>query len=235
MRPPAEDYKGFPKVPRLLRDITITEKIDGINGLVYITLAPPVVDEGTTIVEMADGTRMAVYAGSRRRWLMPGKTTDNYGFAAWVEENAATLAADLGPGRHFGEWWGAGIQRRYGQDHKRFSLFNTRKWLGPVTVPGRVVDLDWDPEETVPVSDTFITPHLDVVPVLYQGPFSPESPLDPYPWDAAIHRLQEEGSAAAPGFMDPEGIMVYHQKADQMFKATLDGDGAKGPERQDRG
>jgi hypothetical protein len=29
-----------------------------------------------------------------------------------------------------------------------------------------------------------------------------------------------------PGFMDPEGIVVYHVAANQMFKVTLKGDDA---------
>jgi len=32
------------------------------------------------------------------------------------------------------------------------------------------------------------------------------------------------GSVAAPGFPDPEGIMVYHTAASQLFKKTLEGD-----------
>ena len=34
----------------------------------------------------------------------------------------------LVPGRHFGEWWGSGIQRGYGLDEKTFSLFNAYRW-----------------------------------------------------------------------------------------------------------
>lgn len=59
-------------------------------------------------------------AGSRNRWI--GPIDDNYGFAAWVRDNQHELSK-LGPGRHFGEWWGQGIQRGYGQPHKIFSLF----------------------------------------------------------------------------------------------------------------
>jgi hypothetical protein len=113
------DFKEFPKMPRLSREIIVTEKIDGTNAQVAVVeldgySAPGAVWEG-------DG--LAIYAGSRTRWITP--KADNFGFAAWVRDNAEELAT-LGPGNHFGEWWGAGIQRRYGLTDKRFSLFNDR-------------------------------------------------------------------------------------------------------------
>lgn len=104
------EHKKFPKIPRASNEIiTITEKIDGSNGLIYI-------DEDTSVVR----------AGSRNRWIEPGKQ-DNHGFAAWVEENNEDLKM-LGPGYHYGEWMGQGIQRGYGLDHKRFYLFNVGRW-----------------------------------------------------------------------------------------------------------
>src|SRR4030042_1482140 len=50
-----------PKIPRLNRPYSITEKIDGSNGQVRIT------DDGL------------VYVGSRNRWITPGKPPDNTG------------------------------------------------------------------------------------------------------------------------------------------------------------
>lgn len=38
------------------------------------------------------------------------------------------------------------------------------------------------------------------------------------------------GSAAAPGFMDPEGVVVYVAAARTLFKKTIKGDAHKGPE-----
>jgi len=38
--------------------------------------------------------------------------------------------------------------------------------------------------------------------------------------------LRTIGSVAAPGFMDPEGIVVYLSAARSMFKVTLKGDDA---------
>lgn len=229
MDTPELEFKGFPKVPRLMRDVCITEKIDGTNGLVYVELVEPypqgcsAAEEAdwqkgqpgpdATVVDFADGTRMAVYAGSRKRWITP--TKDNYGFARWVEANAETLARDLGPGRYFGEWWGSGIQRRYGLqgDDKRFSLFNVRKFRAYSNVAE---------EGTV----LFETPGVSVVPVLYEGPII--NSLGAFTPNIALGWLAANGSQAKPGFMDPEGIMVYHTRAGQMFKYTLGGDRAKG-------
>lgn len=79
------EHKPFPKIPRYLRDVVVTEKLDGTNGLVYVS------DDGV------------VTAGSRNRWITPeSKTSDNFGFAAWVAANADELAK-LGPGFHYGE------------------------------------------------------------------------------------------------------------------------------------
>jgi hypothetical protein len=174
------EFQPWPKIARLNRDITITEKIDGTNAAVLI------LDDGT------------VAAQSRNRIITPD--SDNFGFARWAAENAPVLIDVLGPGRHFGEWWGAGIQRRYNLDHKRFSLFNT----------ARYGDLD-----TLSLADG-----LGVVPVLYEGPFSEDAIHE------ALVDLATNGSRAADGFMDPEGIVVFHAAAQQMFKVTIKDDEA---------
>lgn len=100
-------FRGWPKIPRLENEIYhITEKIDGTNACIIIT-------------------EEDVFAQSRTRLITP--EDDNYGFARWVKDYQATLYHDLGPGYHFGEWWGQGIQRNYGLNEKRFSLFNPTK------------------------------------------------------------------------------------------------------------
>lgn len=100
-------FQEFPKTPRLNRTVIVTEKIDGTNGCVIV------------------GEDGSVTAQSRNRIITPD--ADNFGFARWVADHAAELAA-LGVGHHFGEWWGAGIQRGYGLTEKRFSLFNVTRW-----------------------------------------------------------------------------------------------------------
>jgi hypothetical protein len=39
--------------------------------------------------------------------------------------------------------------------------------------------------------------------------------------------LQSLGSAAVPGFQKPEGIIVWHSAARQMYKMTFEQDGGK--------
>jgi RNA ligase len=169
------EFVGFPKIPRLNRDCVITEKLDGTNAQVYIT---------------EDGD---VFAGSRNRMLTIHD--DNFGFANWVEGNKQELLK-LGPGRHFGEWWGAGIQRRYDLKEKRFSLFNVARWDGA---------------EDLPAS-------CHVVPVLYIGGFRTTV------IGSVVDGLRLNGSQAAPGFMKPEGVIIWHEAARQMFKVTCEDD-----------
>lgn len=186
-------YPKFGSIPRLNRDMVITEKIDGTNGLIFI-YDPDAEPESVLSVSSAEGDLIA--AGSRNRWLTV--SADNFGFAAWVSANADSLRADLGPGMHYGEWWGSGIQRGYGlpSGQKRFSLFNTKRWAGVV----------------------FTTPSLGVVPVLDRYTFSLTRV------NLVMEMLRTDGSKAQPGFMNPEGVVVYHAAANQMFKATLEND-----------
>lgn len=69
---------------------------------------------------------------------------------------------------------------------------------------------------------------IEPVPVLYRGSWHLErlSTLDHGMWapDWALNMLATAGSAAAPGFMDPEGIVVFHEASGQLFKATIKGD-----------
>lgn len=158
-----------------------------------------------TITEKIDGTNASIVitedgqflTGSRTRWITP--EDDNYGFAKWAQTNRDELMR-LGVGQHFGEWWGQGVQRNYSQTRKRFSLFNTHKW-----------------------SDDTVRPACcDVVPILYQGMFDDYEVMKGV--KLALVKLREQGSVAAPGFMKPEGIVIYHHAAGFYFKKTLDKD-----------
>jgi hypothetical protein len=51
--------------------------------------------------------------------------------------------------------------------------------------------------------------------VLYQGLFGPAH------GENYIEKLKAHGSFAAPGFMDPEGIVIYHVAAGVGFKKTV--------------
>lgn len=189
------NFEPFPKMPRLNRECVITEKLDGTNAQVFITPAAEVdlLGPGTTpfIARVGD---LMIAAGSRSRWVTVGKSSDNYGFASWVSENADELAK-LGPGRHYGEWWGRGINRGYGLEDRRFSLFNTNRWT----------------PENVPAC-------CSRVPVLYAGPFQTEVVA------FHINMLKTRGSEAAPGYMQPEGVVVFHSAAGALFKVTCEHD-----------
>jgi hypothetical protein len=190
-------FQPFPKLARLSRGCVITEKLDGTNAQVYIVDPDTLENEAyedvmqTAPLEIVDG--LYIYAGSRTRLITPGKLTDNYGFAGWVYEHANELAK-LGEGRHFGEWYGQGIQRNYGLNERRFALFDTSRW----------------PEQRPRPSC------VDVVPVLHSGEFETVA------INSAMTMLKINGSKAVPGFMNPEGIVVYHQASRTQFKKTFD-------------
>jgi hypothetical protein len=175
----ANEFKEFPKIARLSKDMVITEKVDGTNAQIIIT------EEG----EFA--------CASRTRLIVPGN--DNYGFAAWAYDNKEELMK-LGVGRHFGEWWGSGIQRGYGLKNgdKRFSLFNVGVWTF----------------ENIPSC-------CSIVPTLYKGPFDTERIRE------VMDLLYLHGSVAAPGFIDPEGVVVFHTATGTLFKKTFKNDGGK--------
>jgi hypothetical protein len=102
----------------------------------------------------------------------------------------------LGAGYHYGEWWGQGIQRRYGLSEKRFSLFNVSRW-----------------------SDDDIRPACCyVVPTLYRGTFSEKMIIE------CLDYIALNGSVAAPGFMKPEGVVIFHVASGTLFKKTIERD-----------
>jgi hypothetical protein len=181
----------------------VTEKIDGTNAQVAI-FTDPELEDGSREYVLAAQDGMNLLAASRSRYI--DLKNDNMGFARWVYEHRADLFA-LGPGRHYGEWWGAGIQRKYNTREKRLSLFNVNRW-GPHR---DVVKYPVDAPACV-----------GTVPVLYAGLF------DLQQVEKCLDLLREGGSMAAPGFMQPEGVIVYHVAGGYLFKKTLDGDAAKG-------
>lgn len=199
-------FEAFPKIPRLRRDMVITEKLDGTNAAVVVRILDPDVDHDDHAYEtdvIVDGQAASVYAQSRKRIIIP--KDDNYGFARWVNENAQALAERLGEGRHFGEWWGQGIQRGYGLDHKVFSLFNVHRWA---------------PEGKSPLGGDFkLGNHkLSVVPVLDTHTF------DTARIESAVQALKLYGSEAAPGFGKPEGVIVYHTAGGHLYKRLIEND-----------
>lgn len=157
------------------------------------------------ITEKIDGTNAQVFinedcsdllCGSRSQWITPDN--DNFGFATWVFSNKENVLK-LGKGQHFGEWWGFGIQRCYNMKEKRFSLFNSLRWNTP--------------EQQERIQEI---PGVDVVPVLYQGPFS-DTVID-----ETLDNLRKDGSKASPGFQNPEGVVIYMPGNRSLFKKTFE-------------
>ena len=187
-------FTPFPKLARLQREVLITEKIDGTNAQIHIT------DDGRMLT------------GSRTRWITP--EDDNFGFAAWARDNKDELM-QLGPGHHFGEWWGRGIQRNYGLDERRFSLFNVSRWC-----------LHNEEPKPIPTADPRIVKMQDVLPACcHVVPILRRGINITTMADSALYELKQRGSVAAPGFMNPEGIVVFHVAGNVGFKMTLDNDG----------
>ena len=164
------EFRKWESIKRVNTSVVITEKIDGTNGIIGI-------DETGKI-----------WAGSRTRWLT--ETADNYGFYKWVMENETELKR-MGEGYHYGEWYGKGIQRGYGLDHRRFALFNVGRWK------------EWRPE------------CCETVPVLYSGEWAGDT------IGLVAKQLREGGSVAVPGFTNPEGLVVYHNASSHLFKYIL--------------
>jgi hypothetical protein len=112
-------------------------------------------------------------------------------------EEHADELKGLGAGFHYGEWWGQGIQRRYDLTEKRWSLFNVSRW--GLTRPAC----------------------CHVVPALYDGDFKTDAV------DNALQELSVDGSRAAPGFANPEGVVVWHENSNHLYKKTIGDDGHK--------
>jgi hypothetical protein len=206
-------FEPFPKMARLTRPCIVTEKIDGTNASIFI--GPSDGSDPNLISEYyAEDVVLGIWAGSRTRWITP--SNDNFGFAQWVKDNATELFK-LGEGHHFGEWWGKGIQRGYGLNERRFSLFNASRWIEH-DKPTYAV------ENNNPKAEQKFTERAPacckVVPILYRGPFDTDIV------DIELDRLTHYGSVAADGFMKPEGVVVYHTAGNVGFKKTIEDDGA---------
>lgn len=196
------EFQSWPKTPRLFRDIVITEKVDGTNSAIIVKEYEHDDESGTIAQVNMGGKLYSVGAQSRNRLIFPGKTTDNHGFARFVQENAEKLVELLGEGRHYGEWWGKGIQGRYSVNYKGFALFNTEKHE----------DLyEW-------FLDTSIGSVLvEAMPVLYKGPYSEQKIRE------VLTELDANGSLVS--LRDKaEGIVVFHTQSRKAYKVTLDND-----------
>lgn len=181
------EFKTWPKIPRLQKvNMTITEKIDGTNSCV--------------IVENGE----VVGCQSRNRLISPDN--DNFGFAAWVEENKDTLKT-LGDGYHYGEWAGPGIQKNpHLLSEKKFFLFNSYRW-----------NTVFEKNENHPAREI-----VSVVPTYGTRGFSSEAIME-----AALqleHHLWGLGSQATEP-TKPEGLIIFLYPTNTYFKLHLPGRG----------
>lgn len=179
-------FKAWPKIPRLENEVYhITEKIDGTNAAIIIQNKIEMERGVWSYTPMIEFNGVGVWAQSRTRLITPEE--DNFGFAKWVQENAEQLIQDLGEGYHFGEWWGQGINRGYGLDHKRFSLFNPTKHSAICYNIPEILTTDIMPDE-----------------------------------ETIKNMLRINGSYVVPGYMRPEGLVVYAEKAKTYWKVIID-------------
>ena len=168
------EFKKFESIERFNSNITITEKVHGTNAQIIID------DAGN------------IQAASRTRLIYPGN--DNFAFALFVEQNKVELIEALGPGRHFGEWYGSGINSGYGMKNgeRKLALF-----------------YQYPKEKPLP-------PQVTMVPILYEGPFI-EGIVE-----QTMNKLKTEGSAIQPGFMRPEGVVIRFGRNGAMFKKVFE-------------
>lgn len=170
------EFKSFGKIENISKMyMSITQKIHGSNGQIYI---------------FEEGSDFNMLIGSRTRWITPDD--DNYGFAKFCLERKDEIINLLGPGRHFGEWAGPGINAGEGLAEKTFFLFNWQKFKDPMPKP----------------------PNFSTVPVLYTGKLSMQM------IESVMDDLKTTGSRIAQGYMKPEGIVIKVDET--YYKKTFD-------------
>lgn len=203
-------FERFPSLTRFSHGWTITEKLDGTNAAINIVHPGGLDDDevyiayGASII--AEVGEFVVFAQSRSKLITPGKSTDNHGFARFVQDNAEEIVAKLGEGRHFGEWVGPGVNKRhYNLKEKQFALFNTHRWAG-ADLPERVTH----------------------VPVILANQYLED------PGRAAVEAMNGmkifgshfglPNPGSIKGFDNPEGVVMYHGPSKTTFKKTFDYD-----------
>ena len=182
------EFESFPDIKKLgAVPLFITQKIHGSNAQIYV-------------FQQEDGS-LDLAVGSRTRWIAPGD--DNFGFAEMVYDNKQEFIDKLGPGRHYGEWAGPGINSGEGLTKKTFVLFD--HWKYPAERP--------------------LPPNTVIVPVLYAGAF------DLGKVDEVMNDLRTNGSKLVPGFMAPEGVVVNMKG--QRYKKVFQAEEAKWKSHKD--
>lgn len=193
--------RGTPWEPvELYAPVTILERVDGVTAQI-------------------DVTPNAIYPVVNNRIIVPG-AGDVFGIAAWLGEHLQELREVLGVGTHTGEWYGAGINRNYGLDHRRFALYNVERWCRheeDVTEDMRI-DREYGKKAGYIAPET-CGGTLDVVAEIPLYPQEGSITVKDVP--RALYLLSRDGSYQVPGFMQPEGVLVYHKKAGMYFKGSV--------------
>ena len=187
-------FEPWPKIPRVNKAMgcVITEKIDGTNAQVHLSRAQEDDKDDPDVIAIQETTDIPLAMRIGSRSRWITPQSDNYHFARSVKEKVDTYFA-LGEGAHFGEWYGLGIQHGYGMKEKRLALFNNFRW------------------------DNISRPEgIDVVPTLYRGDYYPELIND------IATKLKNEGSVLVPGFMKPEGFIIYFPEFRKSAKWTFE-------------
>lgn len=178
------EFKDFGKIERFrTMECVIAEKADGSNVQIYVP----------------DDPEEPLFVGSRNRWIYPGKHSDMCGFAEFVQDNQAAFRR-LGVGRHYGEWWGRGIQRNYGQEGRHLSLFSVDRF--PSGLPDGLPS------------------NVSLIPVLYRGETASQKIKE------IVEGLYRDGSVLVPGWAKPEGVVLTI--GGKRYKITDNGDKHKG-------
>lgn len=215
-------FKSWGSTPRFHKGLHITEKINGTNAGVSIQgfsyghhVRNEIPSDAILVVDDEKNVEYLVRAQSRKRIITPGD--DNFGFAAWVWDNAEGLANLLGFGYHYGEWYGEGIQKNpLAVKGRWWALFNTWHW-------GR--------KENLERLEAAGIPGLTTVPVLHDE--QTHGPADYNTIPDALEYLAVFGSRAK-GYMTvpnahkmdfhvegPEGIIVWQRETQQRYKILL--------------
>lgn len=196
-------FEGWPKIPRVSKGMQCVIT-EKIDGTnAQVHISRTQDDDGN------DPDVIAIERGDIPLSMRVGSRSrwitpesDNYNFARNVLENVETYFK-LGEGAHFGEWYGLGIQHGHGMKEKRFALFNNLRWDNVSRPEG-----------------------LDVVPTLYKGDFHPELVND------IAAQLKASGSILVPGWMKPEGFIIYFPEFRKSLKWTYEAQEGKWKEEK---
>ncbi len=178
------EFEEFPKMPKWDNmELVITQKMHGTNACINI-YCKHCAKMGHTIVigQKCECTTpdYGLICGKRTAWITT--QSDNFGFALFCYVNKDELIAFLGPGIHWGEWCGPGINKDAGEGLSVKTLYLFNYW--------REYDMAIKPK------------NVEIIPVLYFGKNLPGV------IEKTCEKLKVEGSAAVPGYMNPEGVVI---------------------------